>query len=115
MDLFDNLFASLKDARLEEEIRDLVHIQSVLLKTIGTAALTENLRHLTLLFKELNMLAAKGTTGAASSDVLHLPPYTYLAGIQSNSSSIMLHLILPVFELQMRPVLISDNLRCYVL
>ena len=78
--------------------------------------MTENIRHLTLLFKELNILAAKGTTGAAASDVLHLPPYTYVAGIQSNTSSVILHLILPVFELQMRPVLISDsNFRCYVL
>ena len=115
LDSFYKLFVFFKDALLEEEtkIEDLVHIQSLLLRTIGTSALMENLRQLTRLFRELNKLAAVGTTGPSSSDVLHLPPYSYLVGFESNSSSVTLHLILPIFELQQRPILTSDNLQCY--
>ena len=101
LDSFYKLFVFFKDALLEEEtkIEDLVHIQSLLLRTIGTSALMENLRQLTRLFRELNKLAAVGTTGPSSSDVLHLPSYSYLVGFESNSSSVTLHLILPIFEL----------------
>ena len=71
LDSFYKLFVFFKDALLEEEtkIEDLVHIQSLLLRTIGTSALMENLRQLTRLFRELNKLAAVGTTGPSSSDV----------------------------------------------
>ena len=115
---YDTLFSSMKEAVLSEqtEISDLVHMQAVILESLGTAALTENIKHLTLLFRELNMLAVKGTTGAAPSDVLRLPPYTYVSGMTSNATSVILHVIVPEYEIQMLPVLVSDvNFRCYAL
>ena len=113
---YDSIFKSLKNAVLAEEaeVKDILNIQTALLRSVGAAALTENIRHLTLLFREVNKLAVTGTTGTSPSDVLRLPPFSYLSGIHSNATTVTLHLLVPVYELQMCPVCVSQsNFKCY--
>ena len=114
---YDTLYKSIKDAVLAEEaeIADILHIQTQLLRSVGAAALTENLRHLTRLFKELNTLAVRGSTGSSPSDVLRLPAFAYVAGIDSNATTVSIHLLVPHYEHQLSPVVVShDNFKCYV-